>query len=330
MDKIYQKMYLPEKSHSKDVLDDFIDNVILRSFNAESQPFGNLKWLGCRVKASRHDGDIRGCRVKTSRYDDNIRGCRVKASRHDGDINPVILRRRNSGSQFYFFVLKRLFFPLVIPEGCNRESPPYNTAEWLRCRVKTSRHDGDINPVILRRRNSGSYPYFTKHAGFTLIELLVVVLIIGILAAIVVPQYQTAVTKAKAVKVISLMSQINRSQELYYMNNALYAEDPRELDFTFPAGAELDSDGRWVYKDFSCKLCVDKSNGKCIAMNCLLSNGRGSLSFVLYYYNSPHSNKFFCSAPIVGTNAEIIDLLCKNMGFTHPYGTGRWYKLANE
>ena len=272
MDKIYQKMYLPEKSHSKDVLDDFIDNVILRSFNAESQPFGNLKWLGCRVKASRHDGDIRGCRVKTSRYDDNIRGCRVKASRHDGD----------------------------------------------------------INPVILRRRNSGSYPYFTKHAGFTLIELLVVVLIIGILAAIVVPQYQTAVTKAKAVKVISLMSQINRSQELYYMNNALYAEDPRELDFTFPAGAELDSDGRWVYKDFSCKLCVDKSNGKCIAMNCLLSNGRESLSFVLYYYNSPHSNKFFCSAPIVGTNAEIIDLLCKNMGFTHPYGTGRWYKLANE
>ncbi len=278
MDKIYQKMYLPEKSHSKDVLDDFIDNVILRSFNAESQPFGNLKWLGCRVKASRYDGDI----------------------------NPVILRRRNSGSY------------------------PYNTAEWLRCRVKTSRHDGDINPVILRRCNSGSRPYFTKHTGFTLIELLVVVLIISILAAIALPQYQTAVTKAKAVKVISLMSQINRSQELYYMNNALYAEDPRELDFTFPAGAELDSDGRWVYKDFSCKLCVDKSNGKCIAMNCLLSNGRGSLSFVLYYYNSPHSNKFFCSAPIVGTNAEIIDLLCKNMGFTHPYGTGRWYKLANE
>ena len=286
MDKIYQKMYLPEKNHSKDVLDDFIDNVILRSFNAESQLFGNLKWLGCRVKTSRHDDNIRGCRVKTSRHDDNIRGCRVKTSRYDDNIRG--------------------------------------------CRVKASRHDDDINPVILRRRNSGSHPYFTKHAGFTLIELLVVVLIIGILAAIVVPQYQTAVTKAKAVKVISLMSQINRSQELYYMNNALYAEDPRELDFTFPAGAELDSDGRWVYKDFSCKLCVDKSNGKCIAMNCLLSNGRGSLSFVLYYYNSPHSNKFFCSAPIVGTNAEIIDLLCKNMGFTHPYGTGRWYKLANE
>ena len=70
-------------------------------------------------------------------------------------------------------------------------------------------------------------------SGFTLIELLVVVLIIGILAAVAVPQYQKAVWKSRATQLMTSVKSLADAQELYHMSSGNWATSFDDLDISF-------------------------------------------------------------------------------------------------
>lgn len=71
--------------------------------------------------------------------------------------------------------------------------------------------------------------YFPKSKGFTLIELLVVILILGVLAALVVPRVVGRGDDARAVAAKADIAQIKSALKLYYLDNQRFPSTEQGL-----------------------------------------------------------------------------------------------------
>lgn len=87
--------------------------------------------------------------------------------------------------------------------------------------------------------------------AFTLIELLVVVLIIGILSAVALPQYQKAVEKSRAAEAMIMLKHLHEKGKLYLLstpdgNNVTFSE----LGVQIPANYTVYSADGWDNSEY--------------------------------------------------------------------------------
>ena len=86
-----------------------------------------------------------------------------------------------------------------------------------------------------------------RRGGFTLIELLVVVLIIGILSAIALPQYQVAVGRARVAQALPMLRALVQAKERYFMANGSYSADMADWDVQIPYTSKTEQGGGFMY-----------------------------------------------------------------------------------
>ena len=160
--------------------------------------------------------------------------------------------------------------------------------------------------------------------GFTLIELLVVVLIIGILAAVALPQYQKAVAKARYTELMVLTDSIKQAEEIYYLANGKYAEKFEDLDIQIGRVGSDPADA--IIHKSSCHLFVNNETTRYYRnrINCrsYAASDQYHILYQIYLQHSDFPNQRACLAYTTDEN-DPTNKLCKQLtGSSSPVTLG--------
>ena len=137
--------------------------------------------------------------------------------------------------------------------------------------------------------------------AFTLIELLVVVLIIDILAAVALPQYQKAVLKSRYTQLMTFGNAVHQAAANYHLVNGRYPARFDELSIDVPGTG----DGHTrIYQNYACHIYNEP--GVTDVMRCWFTTSAGDI----LGYRVLLDGRRFCETSY---QWEIGNNLCKNM-----------------
>lgn len=103
-----------------------------------------------------------------------------------------------------------------------------------------------------------------KNKGFTLIELMIVVAIIGILSAIIFPNYTSYMTKLKRSEGRNLLLQIMQQQQRYFTEELTYITDLTTLGYSYDASGKTPSDDGYYL--VSARTCTSQPITLCVKL----------------------------------------------------------------
>ncbi|MBR4508535.1 MAG: type II secretion system protein [Elusimicrobiaceae bacterium] len=154
--------------------------------------------------------------------------------------------------------------------------------------------------------------------GFTLVEILVVVLIIGILSAIAVPQYNRSVKKSRAMQQVILLKSARESLDAFYLVHREDATPTREdLEIELPPNTD-DLDIQVIKNSDGVRVAArEKKNG-------------GDDFVIRYFRTSPRFPEYTGRIVCTGQNSTG-DKICQDIGGTdgHKYkfipSQNAWY-----